>query len=148
MSDLRAQIASETTAAMKARDKARVGIMRLINSELKRFEIDERRELGDGDVLAVLDRMVKQRNDSERQYRDAGRADLADQEAYEIAVIREFMPAPLSEAELDQLVRETIAAVGASSAKDMGKVMSALRPKVQGRADMGAVGARVKTRLN
>jgi uncharacterized protein len=148
MSELRAQIATATTAAMKARDKARVGIMRLINSELKRVEIDERRQLGDNDVLAVLDRMVKQRNDSERQYREAGRTDLADQEAYEIAVIREFMPAPLSEAELDELVRETIAAVGASSARDMGKVMSALRPKVQGRADMGAVGARVKTHLN
>jgi uncharacterized protein len=148
MSQLKADIAAATTAAMKARDRARVSIMRLINSELKRLEVDERRELTDVDVLAVLDRMQKQRHESERQYRDADRADLADQEAYEIGVIREFMPAPLSEVELDALVRETIAEVGATSAKDLGKVMAAVRPKVQGRADMAAVSARVKTRLN
>jgi uncharacterized protein len=148
MSELKSQIAAATTAAMKARDKARVAILRLINSELKRFEVDERREPSDVDVLAVLDRMVKQRAESERQYRDAGRADLADQEAYETRVIREFMPEPLSESELDAVVRETIADIGATSARDMGKVMTALRPKVQGRADMAAVSARVKTQLN
>jgi uncharacterized protein len=148
VSELKAQIAAATTAAMKARDKTRVAVLRLVNSEIKRFEVDERRDAADVDVLAVLDRMLKQRAESERQYRDAGRTDLSDQEAYEIGVIREFLPEPLTESQLDGLVRETIAEVGATSGRDMGKVMQALRPKVQGRADMAAVSGRVKTQLN
>lgn len=132
---------------MRARDKARVGALRLVGAELKRVEVDERIELDDGRVLAILDKMIKQRSESERQYRDAKRDDLADQEAFEIALIREFMPEALSDEEIDRIVRETIDAVGASSMKDMGKVMGSIRGKVQGRADMGEVSERVKAAL-
>lgn len=132
---------------MKARDKARVGVLRLVGSEIKRIEVDERRELADADVLAVLNRMIKQRNDSEGQFRGAGRIDLADQEAYEIATIREFMPEGLGEAQLDELIRAAITASGATSMRDMGKVMTVLRDSVHGRADMSLVSARVKALL-
>lgn len=132
---------------MKARDKPRVAVLRVVNSEIKRIEIDERRELVDADVIGVLNRMLKQRNDSESQFRAAGRIDLADQEAYEIVLIKEFMPEALGEAQLDELIRGAIAAAGATSVRDMGKVMSALREAVQGRADMSVVGARVKALL-
>ncbi len=147
MSDLRGQIAEATKDAMRSRDKARVAVLRLIGSEIKRIEVDERRELPDGDVLAVLNRMLKQRNDSETQFRSAGRIDLADQEAFEIALIREFMPAALGEAQIDAAIREAIAASGAVSMRDMGKVMSALRESLAGRADMAVVSARVKALL-
>ena len=147
MSDLRGRIAEATTTAMKARDKPRVAVLRVVNSEIKRIEIDERRELVDADVIGVLNRMLKQRNDSESQFRAAGRIDLADQEAYEIVLIKEFMPEALGEAQLDELIRGAIAAAGATSVRDMGKVMSALREAVQGRADMSVVGARVKALL-
>lgn len=132
---------------MKARDKSRVAALRLVGAEIKRIEVDERRELADTDVVAVLNRMLKQRNDSESQFRAAGRIDLADQEAYEIALIKEFMPTALGEAELDALIRGAIAASGAASMRDMGKVMAALRESVQGRADMAAVSTRVKALL-
>ena len=132
---------------MKARDKSRVAVLRLIGSEIKRIEVDERRELPDADVLAVLNRMLKQRNDSESQFRAAGRVDLADQEAFEIGMIREFMPEALGEAQIDAAIRDAIAASGATSMRDMGKVMSALRDALQGRADMAVVSARVKALL-
>ncbi len=132
---------------MKARDKSRVAVLRLIGSEIKRIEVDERRELPDADVLAVLNRMLKQRNDSESQFRAAGRVDLADQEAFEIGLIREFMPEALGEAQIDAAIRDAIAASGATSMRDMGKVMSALRDALQGRADMAVVSARVKALL-
>ena len=148
MSDLRGRVTDATTAAMKARDKQRVATLRLVGAELKRIEVDERRQLTDADVVAVLNRMLKQRNDSESQFRAAGRTDLADQEAYEIGVIKEFLPAALGEAELDAMIRAAIAASGATSMRDMGKVMAALREPVQGRADMTAVSARVKALLN
>jgi len=147
MSDLRGRIVEATKTAMKARDKPRVGVLRLVGSEIKRIEVDERRELADADVLAVLNRMIKQRNDSEGQFRAAGRIDLADQEAFEIATIREFMPEALADAQLDELIRGAIAASGAASMRDMGKVMTALRDSVQGRADMSLVSARVKALL-
>jgi uncharacterized protein YqeY len=147
MSDLRGRIAEATKDAMKARDKSRVAALRLVGAEIKRIEVDERRELADTDVVAVLNRMLKQRNDSESQFRAAGRVDLADQEAYEIALIKEFMPTALGEAELDALIRGAIAASGAASMRDMGKVMAALRESVQGRADMAAVSTRVKALL-
>jgi uncharacterized protein YqeY len=147
MSDLRGRIADATKAAMRAQDKPRLAVLRLIGSEIKRIEVDERRELGDADVVAVLSRMLKQRNDSESQFRAAGRVDLADQEAFEIGVVREFMPAALGESQLDELVREAIAATGATSMRDMGKVMAALREPLQGRADMSLVSARVKALL-
>jgi uncharacterized protein YqeY len=147
MSDLKAKIDESTKSAMKARDKERVAALRLVNAEIKRVEVDERRVLSDEDVLAILNRMLKQRNDSLSQYESAGREDLAAKERYEIGVIREFMPAPLDDATLAQLVEEAIAATGATEMKDMGKVMAVLKPEVQGRADMGAVSARVKARL-
>jgi len=148
MSDLRARVTDATTAAMKARNKERVAALRLVGAELKRIEVDERRQLTDADVIGVLNRMLKQRNDSESQFRAAGRKDLADQEAYEITVIKEFLPAALGEAELDEMIRSAIASSGAASMRDMGKVMAALRESVQGRADMAAVSARVKALLS
>ena len=132
---------------MRARDKQRLGALRPMTAELKRVEVDERIELDDTRVLAVLDKMVKQRNDSLSQYVQAGRDDLADQERFELALLREFMPEALDEAAIAALVDEAIAGCGATSMKDMGQVMAALRPNVQGRADMGAVSAMVKARL-
>ena len=147
MSDLRGRIAEATKDAMKSREKSRVAVLRLIGSEIKRIEVDERRELPDADVLAVLNRMLKQRNDSESQFRAAGRTDLADQEAFEIGLIREFMPEALGESQIDAAIRDAIAASGATSMRDMGKVMSALRDALQGRADMAVVSTRVKALL-
>jgi uncharacterized protein YqeY len=147
MSGLVGRIQEATTTAMKARDKARVAVLRLINAELKRVSVDERRELDDADVLAVLNRMLKQRNDAQSQFAAAGRNDLAEREAYEIGVVTEFMPEPLGEAELDECIRAVIASTGATSMRDMGKVMAALKEAVAGRADLAVVSARVKARL-
>ncbi len=147
MSELRERINNAIKDAMRARDQKRLGVLRMVSSALKQVEIDERRELGDNDVLAILDKLVKQRQDSLKQYRDAGRDDLADQEEAEIALLREFLPQPLSDAEIDTLIDEAISETGAASMQDMGKVMGILKPKAQGRADMGAVSARVKERL-
>ena len=145
--DLRGQINQSTTTAMKARDKARVGVLRLIRADIQRLEVDGREVLDDDGVIAVLNRMLKQRKDSQTQYRDAGRDDLADQEAYEISVIQEFMPAALDEAALDSLIAAAVAETGAESMKDMGKVMGLLKPRLAGRADMGEVSAKVKAQL-
>ena len=147
MGDLKTQIADATKVAMKAREKQRVAALRLVNSEIQRLEIDERKALSDDDVIGVLNRMLKQRNDSLSQFKDAGRTDLADQEQFEIDLIRTFMPEPLSEVELDALVESTIAAVGASSMRDMGKVMGQLKASTLGRADMGSLSAKVKAKL-
>lgn len=132
---------------MRARDKQRVGALRLVTAELKRVEVDERIELDDSRVLAVLDKMVKQRKDSLAQYAQAGRDDLVNQEQFELDLLKEFMPAPLDASAIAELVDETIVETGAGSMKDMGQVMAALRPKVQGRADMGAVSNLVKQKL-
>jgi uncharacterized protein YqeY len=148
MADLRALISEATTTAMKARDKPRVAALRLVNAAIKQVEVDERKELNDDEVIAVLNRMLKQRRDSESQFRDAGRTDLADIEAFEIALIGEFMPEPLDEAAVDTLIAAAIASTGAASMSDMGKVMGALRSEVQGRADMAQVSAKVKTALS
>lgn len=147
MSELKTTIESAVKDAMRARDKARLATLRLVTAEFKRVEVDERIELDDARVLAILDKMLKQRTDSEAQYRAADRADLADQEAAEMVVIREFLPAALSEAEIDSAIDAAIAASGAESMRDMGKVMGILKPELQGRADMGAVSGRVKGRL-
>jgi len=146
-SDLKARINDDVKAAMRGQDKARLAVLRLITAAIKQREVDERIELDDTQVLAVLDKMVKQRRDSIEQYTKAGRQELADKEAGEIEIIQAYMPAQLGEAELDALIDEAISASGAASMKDMGKVMGQLRPKVQGRADMGAVSARIKARL-
>jgi uncharacterized protein YqeY len=149
MSDttLTATVKAAMKEAMRARDKERLGTIRLIQSEFKRIEVDERIEVDDARALAVLDKMVKQRRDSEQQYRDAGRDELADQENREIGILQEFMPAQLSEAELVALVDAAIADAGASGMQAMGEVMAQLKPRLQGRADMGAVSQLVKARL-
>ena len=134
-------------AAMKARDKARLGTIRLMQSEFKRIEVDERIEIDDARVLAVLDKMVKQRRDSVEQYLNADRQELADQELLEIAVIQEFLPSQLSDDELVELVNAAIAGADGTGMAAMGAVMGELKPKLQGRADMGAVSKLVKTRL-
>jgi len=144
---LQDQLQSDMKVAMKAGDKRRLGAIRLIRAAVRQREVDERIELDDAQVLAVLDKMVKQRRDSIAQYEQAGRADLADNERYEIEVCREYMPEALDEQALTGLVDAAIASSGAASMKDMGKVMGELRPQVQGRADMGAVSAMVKQRL-
>ena len=147
MGDLKTQIADATKVAMKAREKQQVAALRLVNAEIQRVQIDERKDLTDDEVIGVLNRMLKQRNDSLNQYRDAGRSDLADQEQFEIDLIRTFMPEPLSEAEVDALVETTIAAVGATSMQDMGKVMGKLKAEAHGRVDMGSLSAKVKAKL-
>jgi hypothetical protein len=133
--------------ALKAGDKRRLGAVRLILAAVKQKEVDERKELADPEVLAVLEKMLKQRRDSISQYEQAGRTDLAEQEAYEVGVIQGYMPAALGDAEIGALIEEAIAATGAKAMADMGKVMAIVKPKIQGRADMGAVSARVKQRL-
>ncbi len=146
-SKLKQTIGAETTAAMKARDRRRVAALRLINADIKRVEVDERRDLSDQDVVSVLTRMLKQRQDSLSQYESAGREDLAEQERYEIVVVQEFLPEPLSDTDLDGLVAAAIRDTGAESMRDMGKVMGVLKPQVEGRADMAAVSGKVKAKL-
>lgn len=134
-------------AAMKAKEKERLATIRLIQAEFKRIEVDERIDVDDARALAVLDKMVKQRRDSATQYQDAGRDELAAQELAEIDVIQAFMPAQLSESEIAKLVDAAIAASGANGMQAMGAVMGELKPKLAGRADMGAVSKLVKARL-
>ena len=128
--------------------KPRLGALRLIMADFKRIEVDERIELDDERVLVILDKMTKQRKDSLKQFEDAGREDLANQEALEIAVIAEFLPDQLSDDEVSGLVKAAIAETGAASMQDMGKVMAIVKPQVQGKADMGAVSGLVKAQLS
>ena len=144
---LKLRIQDDMKAAMKAGDKRRLGAVRLILAAIKQKEVDERKELNDGDVLSVLEKMLKQRRDSISQYEQAARHDLAEQEAFEVGVIQEYMPAALGEAEVAALIDAAIAATGAKAMADMGKVMAQVKPQIQGRADMGAVSALVKKRL-
>ncbi|MBT8430234.1 MAG: GatB/YqeY domain-containing protein [Gammaproteobacteria bacterium] len=144
---LKQQITDAMKAAMKGGDKSRLGVVRLMLAAVKQREVDERIELDDSQVLAVLDKMVKQRRDSIQQYGDAGRDDLVAQEAAEIEVIQEFLPAGLSEAEIIAIIEAAIAETGAESMRDMGKVMGIVKPKVQGRADVGQVSGLVKQKL-
>jgi uncharacterized protein YqeY len=133
--------------AMRAKDKDRLTVLRMATSALKQIEVDERIELDDARVLAVLEKLVKQRRESVEQFRKGGREDLAERELAEITMLQEFLPEALSETEVDVIIREAIATTGASSAKDMGKVVGAVKPKVQGRADMGAVSQKIKALL-
>lgn len=148
MSELKQRISDAMKDAMRAKDKVRLQAIRLIMAEFKRIEVDERIELDDSRIIAVLDKMLKQRRDSIQQFTQANRQDLVDQEAAEIEVIQEFMPAALSEAEIDTLIDEAIAATGAASMKEMGAVMGLLKPKLLGKADMGQVSQRIKNRLS
>jgi uncharacterized protein YqeY len=142
------RVTAEVKVAMKARDKPRLGALRLIMADFQRIEVDERIELDDERVLVILDKMTKQRKDSLKQFEDAGREDLANQEALEIAVIAEFLPGQLSEDEVSGLVKAAIAETGAASMQDMGKVMAIVKPQIQGKADMGAVSGLVKAQLS
>lgn len=147
MSELKARITEDMKAAMKAGERGRLDTIRLILAALKQREVDERIVLSDAHVLEALGKMLKQRRDSIEQFTAAGRTDLADKEAAEVAVIQLYMPAALSDAEIDAAIDQAIAETGASSARDMGKVIAAVKPKVAGKADMQAVSARVKSRL-
>ena len=147
MDTLKERIRQDVEAAMRARDRARLAALRLVASEIKQREVDGRRALDDAGVLAVLDKMKKQRRDSVDQYRAAGRDDLAAGESFEIEVIESYLPAPLAGEEIGALVAQAIAETGAASMRDMGGVMARLRPDVQGRADMGEVSRLVRQRL-
>ncbi len=144
---LKARLQADMKAAMKSGDKARLGVIRLIHAAIKQREIDERGELDDTQVLAVLDKMLKQRRDSVAQYTEAGREDLAEKERFEIQVCQDYLPAALSDDEIDALIGSAIDDTGATGMQDMGKVMGVLKPKLQGRADMAAVSGAVKARL-
>ncbi|WP_372835929.1 GatB/YqeY domain-containing protein [Pontibacterium sp.] len=148
MSELKQQITNEMKAAMRAKDKERLGTIRMILAELKRIEVDERIELDDARVLATLDKMSKQRRDSISQYEAANRQDLADVERREMEVIKTFLPQPLTEEEISQLIEQAISTSGAQSMQDMGKVMGLLKPQIQGRADVGETSKLVKQRLS
>jgi hypothetical protein len=146
-SGLKIRLQDAMKAALRARERTRLDAIRLMLAEVQRIEVDERIELDDARVLAVLDKMTKQRRDSAAQYRSAGREELAAQELAEIEIIASFLPTALTADEITALIEQAIASSGASSARDMGKVMAILKPELQGRADMGAVSAQVKTRL-
>lgn len=146
-SNLKQRLSAAVQAAMRARDAQRRDAIRLIQAEIQRFEVDRRISADDERIQAILDRMTKQRRDAIAQYEAAGREELAERERAEIAVIAEFLPEPLGEAEIDTLISAAIADSGATSARDMGKVMALLKPRLQGRADLGAVSTRVKARL-
>jgi uncharacterized protein YqeY len=144
---LKARITADMKDAMRAHDAARLSTIRLLQAAIKQREVDERIELTDADVLGILDKMVKQRRDSITAFEAGHRADLAAVEAAEIAVLQAYLPQPLTPAEVDALVAEAIAATGATGLPGMGKVMAALKPRLAGRADLGAVSAQVRTRL-
>ncbi len=144
MSELLAHIKNEMKVAMKSGEKARLGVIRLMLAGVKQIEVDERIELDDSRVLLVLDKMVKQRRESIRQYTDGNRLDLADIEAAEIIIIQDFLPQPLTEAEIDAMVAQAVADAGATSIKEMGKVMALLKEPMQGRADMSVVSVKIK----
>lgn len=144
---LKARITEDMKAAMRARDAARLSTIRLLQAAIKQREVDERIELTDADVLAILDKMVKQRKDSIVAFEAGHRADLAAAERAEIAVLQTYLPQPLTAAEIDALIAEAIAAAGATGLSGMGKVMAVLKPKLAGRADLAAASAQVKARL-
>jgi uncharacterized protein YqeY len=145
---LKQSIDSDMKAAMRAKDKDRLGTIRLIMAAIKQREIDERATLTDTEILAVLDKMIKQRRDSISQYELAGRQDLADKEAAEVAVIQGYLPPALSEGEIEAVIAEAIAASGGASPQDIGKIMGLVKPRLQGRADMGLVSRKIKEKLN
>lgn len=145
---LKQRIQDDVKVAMRNKDKQRLNTLRLVTSAIKQREVDERIELNDNQVIEVLEKMIKQRHDSLGHYEAAGRDDLAAQESYELTVLQDYMPQPLSEAELTALIDEAIAEAGADSAKAMGQVMAVLKPKIQGRAEMRTVSGIVKKRLS
>jgi len=148
MSDLNKQIQAAVISAMKAGEKQRLAVIRLITSSIKQIEVDERIELDDARIIAVLDKMVKQRRESIAQFKKAARDDLIEQESLEIDIIQEFLPQALSEEEIDNIVNDAIEKTSASSIKDMGKVMGLVKPQIIGRADMGEISGRIKSLLS
>ena len=145
---LKERIQEDMKSAMRAAEKERLATVRLILAAIKQREVDERIALDDTQVLSVLDKMVKQRRESITQFEAGGRADLVAKESAELAVLQAYLPAQLAEAEIESLIRAAIASTGATSMKDMGKVMAAVKPQVQGRTDMGALSARIKALLS
>lgn len=148
MSELKTRINEDMKNALRARDTARLGAIRLLMAAIKQREVDERKELADADVVAVIDKMLKQRRDSIGQYEAAGRQDLADAEKFEVTVLQAYMPQALSDAEIAAAVAAAVRESGAAGPQDMGKVMAVLKPKIAGRADMGAVSGLVKKALS
>lgn len=144
---LKQKITDDMKAAMRAKDAVRLGTIRLLLAAIKQREVDERIELSDADIVAVIDKMIKQRRDSIEQFEAAGRQELADAEKSEISVLRDYMPQQMTEAEVEQAVIDAIAASGVQKSQEMGKVIALLKPKLAGRADMGKVSALVKARL-
>lgn len=144
---LKEQINNDLKAAQRAKDQARVDTLRLLNAAIQRREVDERIQLDDTQVLAIAEKLIKQSREAIEQYEKGGRADLVEKENRDIAVWQQYLPKQLGDAEIDQLIADAIAATGAVSVKDMGKLMAELKPKLAGRADMGKVSAKVKTRL-
>ena len=148
MSELQQRINDDVKTAMRNKDKERLGVLRLITAAFKQKEVDERIELDDTMVLAIMNKMTKQIRDSINQFEKAGRDDLVAKEAFELKIIQEYLPAQLTEDEIGQIIAECVKASGAESAKDMGKVMGLLKPRLQGRADMGKVSGLVKQQLS
>jgi hypothetical protein len=144
---LKARITEDMKAAMRSGEKDRLSCIRMLQAGIKQREVDERIELDDTQVLAVIDKMIKQRKESVAQFQAGNRADLVAKESAEIDVLTGYLPAQLGAAELDAMIKDAIATTGAASMKDMGKVMGILKPKVQGRTDMGALSARIKSAL-
>ncbi|MBS1210897.1 MAG: Transamidase GatB domain protein [Proteobacteria bacterium] len=144
---LKERISEDMKAAMRAKEAAKLGAIRLLMAAMKQREVDERIVLDDTSIIAITEKLIKQRRDSVSQYDAAGRKDLADAERFEIEVLSAYMPAALSDAEIDAAIQAAITETGASSAADMGKLMASLKPKLAGRADMSAVSARVKAAL-
>jgi uncharacterized protein len=145
---LKAGITEDMKTAMRARDARRLNAIRLLLAAIKQREVDERREMGDADVIAVIEKMIKQRRDSIEQYQKGGRQDLVEIEQFELSVLQAYMPQALSDAEIEAAVVAAVQASGAGSIADMGKVMAVLKPQLAGRADMGRVSALVKSRLS
>ncbi|MES1983208.1 MAG: GatB/YqeY domain-containing protein [Pseudomonadota bacterium] len=146
--NLKQQISEDMKTAMRARDTARLGAIRLLLAALKQREVDERIELSDADVVAIINKMIKQRRDSITQFEAAGRQELADIEIFEIGVLQTYMPQPMSDTDVAAAITAAISASGAAAPQDMGKVIALLKPQLAGRADMGKVSALVKTRLS
>lgn len=145
---LKQQITEDMKSAMRAKETARLGAIRLLLAAMKQKEVDERVELNDADVLAIIDKMLKQRRDSITQYEAAGRQDLSDVEKFEMSVLQTYMPQQMSEAEVAAAIEQAVAASGAASVQDMGKVMAILKPQLAGRADLGKVSGQVKAALS
>ncbi|MHB8535183.1 MAG: GatB/YqeY domain-containing protein [Sulfuricaulis sp.] len=144
---LKEKIKDDIKQAMRDKNESRLSTLRMLSAAIQRREVDERIQLDDTQVMIVIEKLMKQGRESIEQYVKGGRPELADKESGEIAIFQAYLPQPLSEAEVDKLIAEAVAAAGAGSIKDMGKVMGVLKPKLQGRADMGQVGAKVKARL-